>query len=352
MKSKRSRKKRKRRRSTSRVSKKISKLMDEGYSHKQAVAIALRMRDKNQIGSRGGYVKRKKSSRRRSRRRSSRRRSRRRSSRRRSKRRSSRRRSKRRSSRRRSKRRSSRRRPLRGLKASRRLRGGQKCSADKILNPKTGRCVKKSGNIGRKISSNIPRRKAKSLKKKECPAGKIRNPKTGRCVSTTSRVGRKILLEQPPTPAAVDITNAISSIKNDLTAAASTAALMITPALNIEKYFTTENCQKYCAQPENVDLTDGQKRYLEAIKGIEDRIGDAGYDDDVIEWSDLDLEEDVPTDDEEDLLFMESEEVVQVPVSRSRSPNVRRSRGQSPKKPRRRAILQQVSRPEGGNMFI
>ena len=200
--------------------------------------------------------------------------------------------------------------------------------------------------------SNNSRRKAKSLKKKECPAGKIRNPETGRCVSTTSRLGRKILLEQPPTPAAVDITNAISSIKNDLTAAASTAALMITPALNIEKYFTTENCQKYCAQPENVDLTDGQKRYLEAIKGIEDRIGDAGYDDDVIEWSDLDLEEDVPTDDEEDLLFMESEEVVQVPVGRSRSPNVRRSRGQSPKKPRRRAILQQVSRPEGGNMFI
>ena len=127
---------------------------------------------------------------------------------------------------------------------------------------------------------------------------------------------------------------------------------MITPPLNIEKYFTTENCQKYCAQPENVDLTDGQKRYLEAIKGIEDRIGDAGYDDDVIEWSDLDLEEDVPTDDEEDLMFMESEEVVQVPVGRSRSPNVRRSRGQSPKKPRRRVILQQVSRPEGGNMFI
>ena len=328
MKSKRSRKKRKRRRSTSRVSKKISKLMDEGYSHKQAVAIALRMRDTNQIGSRGGYVKRKKSSRR--------------------------------------SRRSSRRRPLRGLKASRRLRGGKRCSADKIFNPKTGRCVKKSGKVGRKILSNSrrhsrrqSRRKAKSRKKKECPAGKIRNPKTGRCVSMTSRVGRKILLEQPPTPAAVDITNAISSIKNDLTAAAS--ALMVTPPVNIEKYFTTENCQKYCAQPENVDLTDGQKRYLEAIKGIEERIRNppgaiqlAGYDDDVIEWSDLDLEEDVPTDDEEDLMFMEAEEVVQVPVRRSRSPIVRRtqSRGQSPKKPRRRVILQQVSRPEGGNIFI
>ena len=122
--------------------------------------------------------------------------------------------------------------------------------------------------------------------------------------------------------------------------------------VGIETYFTPENCEKYCAQSENVDLTEGQKRYLEAIKDIEDRLGDTGYDDDVIEWSDLDLEEDVPTDDDEDdLMFMEEDIVVQVPTRRS--PNVRRSqsRGQSPKKPRR-VVLQQVSRPKGGNMFI
>ena len=38
---------------------KISKLKKEGYGHRQAVAIALSMRDRGELGPRGGYVRRK-----------------------------------------------------------------------------------------------------------------------------------------------------------------------------------------------------------------------------------------------------------------------------------------------------
>ena len=37
---------------------KIKKLMKEGYPHKQAIAIALKMRDSGELGPRGGYKKR------------------------------------------------------------------------------------------------------------------------------------------------------------------------------------------------------------------------------------------------------------------------------------------------------
>ena len=37
------------------VSRKISKLVREGYPHKQAVAIALNMQSKGRLGHKGGY---------------------------------------------------------------------------------------------------------------------------------------------------------------------------------------------------------------------------------------------------------------------------------------------------------
>jgi len=43
----------------------------------------------------------------------------------------------------------------------------KECPVDKILNPKTGRCINKP----------------KIVKKKECPVDKILNPKTGRCIN-------------------------------------------------------------------------------------------------------------------------------------------------------------------------
>jgi hypothetical protein len=60
-------------------------------------------------------------------------------------------------------------------------------SSSKILNPATGRYVKKSGKIGMMLlKGNVP-------ELKPCKEGKIRNEKTKRCVSETSNIGKKIL---------------------------------------------------------------------------------------------------------------------------------------------------------------
>lgn len=101
------------------------------------------------------------------------------------------------------------------------------CPPGKVRNPDTGRCVSKSGKIGKKIleeeSDDIPiarrpkRTSKRSASKKRspskkrasarrapkrasskkraspCPSGKVRNPKTGRCVSKTGKIGKSIL---------------------------------------------------------------------------------------------------------------------------------------------------------------
>jgi len=59
------------------------------------------------------------------------------------------------------------------------------CPPDKIMNPKTKRCVSRKGVIGRKILKGM----------NECPPDKIMNPKTKRCVSRKGVIGLKILLE-------------------------------------------------------------------------------------------------------------------------------------------------------------
>ena len=56
------------------------------------------------------------------------------------------------------------------------------CPSDKILNPRTNRCVKKTGRTGKKL---IP------VKDKQCDENKIINPRTKRCVKRLSRIGRK-----------------------------------------------------------------------------------------------------------------------------------------------------------------
>ena len=50
----------------------------------------------------------------------------------------------------------------------------KKCPEGKVINPKTGRCIKKE-NIMKMINPTGPL-------VKECPEGKVRNPKTGRCI--------------------------------------------------------------------------------------------------------------------------------------------------------------------------
>jgi hypothetical protein len=57
------------------------------------------------------------------------------------------------------------------------------CPPGKIRNPRTNRCVKKTGRIGKKL---IP------SKDKECDENKVVNPKTKRCVKKLSRIGRKL----------------------------------------------------------------------------------------------------------------------------------------------------------------
>jgi len=85
----------------------------------------------------------------------------------------------------------------------------KKCPRDKILNPKSGRCVKKDGKIGKELIMKAKKaKKAKSKKpkepksKKKCTAEKIAkcteedkicNPETGRCVMKDGKIGKKIL---------------------------------------------------------------------------------------------------------------------------------------------------------------
>jgi hypothetical protein len=64
----------------------------------------------------------------------------------------------------------------------------KECPPDKILNPKTNRCVSKTGIIGKKLLNN-----KNNNKNPNCPSDKILNPKTNRCVSKTGIIGKKLL---------------------------------------------------------------------------------------------------------------------------------------------------------------
>lgn len=82
-----------------------------------------------------------------------------------------------------------------------------KCVPTKICNPKTGRCVLKSGKIGKSLVVSEKGKKGgedKSPKKKreqrdsqcknvKCVSSKICNPKTGRCVLKSGKIGKALL---------------------------------------------------------------------------------------------------------------------------------------------------------------
>ena len=82
------------------------------------------------------------------------------------------------------------------------------CPSNKVLNPKSGRCVSKTGRIGQKLSESqnnkLARRRSsrrrsrssRSSTKKTCPPNKVLNPKSGRCVSKTGIIGKKLLVLQ------------------------------------------------------------------------------------------------------------------------------------------------------------
>lgn len=79
----------------------------------------------------------------------------------------------------------------------------KKCPKGKIINPDTGRCVKKDGKLGKQIlAAKKPakpgKKPAKPKSEKDCPEGKIRNPATGRCVKKDGAVGKSILKKKSP----------------------------------------------------------------------------------------------------------------------------------------------------------
>lgn len=86
------------------------------------------------------------------------------------------------------------------------------CKPDQIRNPASGRCVSKTGAIGKKlIAGNKTPVKPKTVVKRvvpqvipkttnECPPNKIRNPASGRCVSKSGAIGKRLLAATQITP--------------------------------------------------------------------------------------------------------------------------------------------------------
>lgn len=80
-------------------------------------------------------------------------------------------------------------------------RGKKPCTAEQILNPATGKCVKRDGKIGRTLLAGGPVAKPAALpakpsarpsRAKDCPPDKIRNPASGRCVDRNGKIGRTL----------------------------------------------------------------------------------------------------------------------------------------------------------------
>ena len=74
------------------------------------------------------------------------------------------------------------------------------CASNKICNPSSGKCVLKTGKIGKKIldgdcKSRSSRKSGKSSKcdNVTCASNKICNPSSGKCVLKTGKIGKKIL---------------------------------------------------------------------------------------------------------------------------------------------------------------
>lgn len=93
------------------------------------------------------------------------------------------------------------------------------CKPDQCRNPKTGRCVKKSGPIGRAIAAAATERKNKKQRErraalKACKPPQVRNPETNRCKKKTRAPARARAKPQPqPQPAAATTYIALGNVK-------------------------------------------------------------------------------------------------------------------------------------------
>ena len=72
------------------------------------------------------------------------------------------------------------------------------CNDDQILNPKSDRCVKRSGKIGQELLKQSRSPKSVSpTKNKTCKDTEILNPKSGRCVKRSGKIGQELLKNNP-----------------------------------------------------------------------------------------------------------------------------------------------------------
>ena len=78
------------------------------------------------------------------------------------------------------------------------------CLHDRVLNPSSGRCVIKSGRIGKRLLSQSNSKPSKSSKAtnpkppRDCASDKIVNPSSGRCVKKSGRIGKVLLNGERP----------------------------------------------------------------------------------------------------------------------------------------------------------
>lgn len=75
----------------------------------------------------------------------------------------------------------------------------KECPPGTVLNPKTNRCVKADGALGKKLLASVPPAAAAAAApaaapapSKQCPPGTVLNPKTNRCVKVDGAVGKKL----------------------------------------------------------------------------------------------------------------------------------------------------------------
>lgn len=90
-------------------------------------------------------------------------------------------------------------------KSIKKLSKEKQCPPDKVLNPKTRRCILKNGALAKKLGlvktskdktgllkSKSKTKKISKSKEKQCPPDKVLNPKTRRCISKNGVLAKKL----------------------------------------------------------------------------------------------------------------------------------------------------------------
>jgi hypothetical protein len=73
--------------------------------------------------------------------------------------------------------------------------GAKECPPDKVLNPKTNRCIDRNGKLGKEILKGKTNVEQVAVVPKTCADDEILNPKTNRCIKKSGVVGKKLVKE-------------------------------------------------------------------------------------------------------------------------------------------------------------